>query len=57
MIQAYNNSGEYGFQGSEAVDLTVGDNFVHLNTQLSALTRAKRLNITLLVNKNKGESN
>ena len=43
-------------EGAKAVDITVGDNFVHLVAQLGTLPWARIIATTLLVNKTKGKS-
>ena len=46
-----------GFEGAEAIDLTVGDNVVHSAARLSALLLALIVTIKLLLNTRKGERN
>ena len=41
-------------QGDEAVDLTVGDNFVYSDAQLGAFPQSIIVSITLMVHLNKG---
>ena len=46
-----------GFQGAEAVDISVDDHFVHSSVRSSAFTWLKIIPITFLVNQNKWEIN